>query len=134
MIDLNTKRQELEVLVNKGVITTLQMQRLLEDEVSKAESEAGKDTTSITSGGSGDVMQKIITFGAVLVGLGIILFIGTNWEVIPDAVKTMMLFVVVIASYMLGVFLRDSKNLFRTGEAVMLIGASRPQAVGVKKK
>jgi uncharacterized membrane protein len=123
MIDLNTKRQELEVLVNKGVITTLQMQRLLEDEVSKAESEAGKDTTSITSGGSGDVMQKIITFGAVLVGLGIILFIGTNWEVIPDAVKTMMLFVVVIASYMLGVFLRDSKNLFRTGEAVMLIGA-----------
>jgi uncharacterized membrane protein len=123
MIDLNTKRQELEVLVNKGVITTLQMQRLLEDEVSKAESAASKDTTSVTSGGSGDVMQKIITFGAVLVGLGIILFIGTNWEVIPDAVKTMMLFVVVIASYMLGVFLRDSKNLFRTGEAIMLIGA-----------
>jgi uncharacterized membrane protein len=57
------------------------------------------------------------------VGLGIVLFIGTNWETIPDAVKTTMLFVVVIASYMLGVFLRDGKNLFRTGEAIMLIGA-----------
>jgi uncharacterized membrane protein len=126
---MNTKKQELDILVEKGIITSDEREKLLAGEFAKQVPEQVMTSKSLTNSNSADAVQKIITLGSVLVGIGIILFVSTNWEFIPDALKNIMLILFVVISYGVGWYLRDVKNLFRTGEALMLLGGISSVAV-----
>ena len=65
----------------------------------------------------------LATLGAILVGLGIILFIAGNWERIPQAVRLAMIIVLVPSVYGVGYWLRYVKGYRRVGVAVLLLGA-----------
>ena len=60
----------------------------------------------------------LATLGAILVGLGIILFIAGNWERIPQAVRLAMIIVLVPSVYGVGYWLRYVKGYRRVGVAV----------------
>jgi uncharacterized membrane protein len=69
------------------------------------------------------LVTVLLIMGAVLVGLGIILFVAANWREIPSAVKLAMMFVGVPAIYGIGFFLRYRFDYQRVGAAVILVGA-----------
>jgi uncharacterized membrane protein len=81
------------------------------------------------------LVRTILTIGAVLVGLGIILFIAANWKKIPDAVKICGAMAVTLGALYLGYHFRFIKSaqekyatpaflvsLFGIGGTVSLIG------------
>ncbi len=65
-----------------------------------------------------------VTLGAVLVGLGIILFVGTNWPDMPRLVKVVLIITAVIGSYLGGWFCKfEPGNRPRLGSALLLLGS-----------
>lgn len=60
--------------------------------------------------------------GAVLVGVGILLFVAANWQGIPLIMRFVLLCTTVIACNGIGYFLLYSRGYGRLGEAVFLLG------------
>ena len=50
----------------------------------------------------GRLVSILATLGAVLVGLGVILFFASNWEGIPRPVKLAMILIAIPAAYGIG--------------------------------
>ena len=69
------------------------------------------------------LVTVLLVMGAVLVGLGVILFVAANWQEIPSAVKLAMMFIGIPVIYAIGFILRYRMDHQRVGTAVILVGA-----------
>ena len=64
------------------------------------------------------------TIGAVLLGLGVILFVASNWSAIPNLIKTLLLLGSTFAAYYAGYLLGYQKQNFpRVGASLLFLGA-----------
>ncbi|MBI4197558.1 MAG: DUF2157 domain-containing protein [Chloroflexi bacterium] len=65
----------------------------------------------------------LATLGALLVGLGVILFMASNWEGIPGIGKLALLLLALVATYALGYWLKYRREMPRVGGPVIFLGA-----------
>ncbi len=99
--------------VKEGTITKAQAKKMLAD-VSKGRKEASSNKMIIAAS----------TIGSILLGIGAILFIASNWQKLPDITKTLILVLSTFAAYYLGYLFRYQKqNLPKVGAALMFLGA-----------
>ena len=68
------------------------------------------------------LVTVLVILGAVLLGLGVILFIAANWQGIPAPVKLGMMLVGVPVVYAVGFWLRYRRGYLGVGSAVILVG------------
>ncbi len=71
----------------------------------------------------GRLIVILVTLGAVLAGVGVIIFVSANWQVIPRLVKLLMLLVLVAGAYYAGYWLKYKKDYPRAGGAIIFVGA-----------
>ncbi len=69
------------------------------------------------------LVTVLVILGAVLLGLGVILFFAANWQGIPAPAKLGMMLVGVPAVYAVGFWLRYLRGYPRVGAAIILLGA-----------
>ena len=69
----------------------------------------------------GRLVTILSILGAVLVGLGVILFFASNWQEIPKPVKLAMILIAIPAVYGIGYWLRYWRGYQRVGTAVILL-------------
>ena len=100
----------------RGLITAEQAQAIM-----SGYSSAGRAVASQRA--QARLITILATLGAILVGLGIILFIAGNWDRIPQAVRLAMIVILVPSIYGVGYWLRYVKDYQRVGVAVLLLGA-----------
>lgn len=99
--------------LKEGLINKSQAKRMLLD-VSKGKKEASSNKLIIAAS----------TIGSILLGIGAILFIASNWEKIPSIGKTIILVGSTFAAYYVGYLFRYQKqNLPKVGAALMFLGA-----------
>lgn len=76
-----------------------------------------------SQGAQSRLISILAIFGAVLMGVGVILFFAANWEEIPRALRLAMIMVGIPSTYALAYWLRYVKRYERVGTAVVLLGA-----------
>jgi len=70
----------------------------------------------------GRLIVILVTLGAILAGVGIILFVSANWQEIPRLGKIALLAVLVLAFYFLGYWLKYERDFPRAGTALIFVG------------
>ena len=109
MIDEKQIREWLE----SGTITQEQAQQMIADVDQK-----NKEVRSTK------FIVAISTIGAVLFGLGAILFVASNWQKIPNLMKVLILLGSTLSAYYLGyLFKYDKKNLPKVGASLFFLSA-----------
>ncbi len=68
-------------------------------------------------------MPLITGAGAVLVGLGFILYFAANWGYIADIWKTVLLIAAVLSTGTAGYILSENKNMPKTGAALIILSS-----------
>ena len=71
----------------------------------------------------GRLVVILVTLGAILAGVGIILFVSANWQEIHRPGKIVLLMALVVATYFAGYWLKYERSFPRTGGALILVGA-----------
>jgi len=105
--------KQIKQWLKDGTITSKQAQKMLVDS-SKYKKEQRSNKFIVT----------ISTIGSILVGIGAILFIASNWQVIPDILKVLILIGSTFAAYFIGyLFCYQNKNLPKVGASLMFLGA-----------
>lgn len=108
-------KQEVESWQVEGIIVSGQKERILE-RYKRAEEIEEK-------AGSNKLITTISILGAILVGVGFILFIASNWSEIPRAGKLGIIFGAMLISYIFGFYLRyEKKNYPKIGASLILLG------------
>ena len=106
--------RELSRWQSGGIITAEQRQAILES----------YDASELTAG-SRRAQTRLVTslsaIGAVLVGLGVILFLAANWEGIPREFRLGGILAAILASHGLGYYLRYHRGYRRVGSAMVLL-------------
>lgn len=69
------------------------------------------------------LVTVLLIMGAVLVGLGVILFVAANWQEIPSGVKLAMMFIGIPVIYGAGFLLRYRFDYPRVGTALIFLGS-----------
>lgn len=73
---------------------------------------------------SNKLIVAISTIGAILLGIGAILFIASNWQEIPNIVKVLILVGSTFGAYYLGyLFKYQKQNLPKVGVSLIFLGA-----------
>jgi uncharacterized membrane protein len=73
---------------------------------------------------SNNFIVTISTIGTILLGLGAVLFVASNWKVISDPIKVLILVGSTFTAYSLGyLFQYHKKNLPKVGAALLFLGA-----------
>ena len=67
------------------------------------------------------LVSILAIFGAILVGLGIVLFFAANWDQIPKAARLAMIAFIVPAAYALSYWIRYGRQYRRVGTALLLL-------------
>lgn len=99
--------------LESGTITQEQAEKMLADVNQKSKEER-----------SNKFIVAISTIGAILLGVGAILFVASNWREIPDLIKVLILLGSTFGAYYLGyLFKYDKKNLPKVGSALFFLGA-----------
>jgi len=101
---------ELEAWRQHGTVTAEQAEAILSQYV-------------VVSPLYGRLIVILVTLGAILAGVGIILFVSANWQEIPRVGKIVLLMALVVAVYFLGYWLKYEKDFPRAGGALILVGA-----------
>ncbi len=107
---------EAEDWLKEGIIDPEQKNRILERYrlLQKVEEKAGP----------GKLITTISILGSILVGIGIILFIASNWSAIPRWGKLFLIFISLTGSYGLGFYFRyEKKNYPKVGASLILLGS-----------
>ena len=74
--------------------------------------------------GPGRLIATLSILGSILVGVGFILFIASNWSLIPKWGKLSLVFLSMLASYGTGFYFRyERKSYPRVGASLILLGA-----------
>lgn len=112
---LSLLQRETSTWVERGLVTQEQAAAIL----------AGYEAAPAGPGHwlQGRLITAVAALGAVLVGLGVILFIGANWQAIPKFGKLAVLFVGLVGAYGAGFWTTDRLRMPSVGTAVMLLGA-----------
>lgn len=108
-------KQEAERWQTEGIIASGQKERILARyrQVEEIEAKAG----------SNKLITTFSILGAVLVGVGFILFIASNWSEITRAGKLGIIFGAMLVSYLSGFYLRyESEKYPKIGAALILLG------------
>jgi len=106
-----TSEQLYQNLISQGH-TVSEIQEALEIAKSPAEkAETQKKAVSV-----------VVIIGAVLIGAGIFSFIASNWDYLGKASKIAIILISMLLSYGAGWYLREVKNLRKTGAALILLG------------
>jgi uncharacterized membrane protein len=71
----------------------------------------------------GRLIVVLVTLGAILAGVGIIILVSANWQVIPRPAKLAMLLVLVAGAYFAGYWLKYRRDYARAGSAIIFVGA-----------
>jgi uncharacterized membrane protein len=72
---------------------------------------------------SHNLVSIIATFGAILIGLGILTLVALNWEQIPDLLRVLILFVITFGAYWAGYELRFKRSFPKVGSSLIFLGA-----------
>ncbi len=96
-----------------GLITDEQARAVL-DRYSRAEAGAAARSR---------MAAILATLGVVSVGLGVILFLASNWTAIPKEVKLALMVIAVPGAYGAGYWVRYHRRYFRVGTALILLAA-----------
>jgi uncharacterized membrane protein len=71
----------------------------------------------------GRIVRVVSAVGAVVAGLGVILFVGANWDGMPRPTRVLLLLALVAAAYSAGYVLRELRGTHpHVGEALYLLG------------
>jgi uncharacterized membrane protein len=70
----------------------------------------------------GKLVVIIATLGAILTGVGIILFVSANWQEIPRIGKLVLLIALVLVTYFIGYWLKYERDFPRIGGALIFVG------------
>ena len=70
----------------------------------------------------GWLVTAVSVVGALVLGGGVLLLIGTNWDTLPDALRTGLLLASIFASYGVGYALLYRFDMQRIGSAFFLLG------------
>lgn len=111
--------ENLDELVQKGIINEEQKERILAEESKKSsiKEEERKEATK-------NRVTKIFSIiGASLIGIGVITFIASNWSAISDPIKVLIIILGIILFNALGWYLSQKEHYEKTGKALFLIGA-----------
>lgn len=108
-----THEKQIQEWIESGTITQEQGQKMLADVKQKN-----------TEDRSNKLIVAISTIGAILLGIGAILFVASNWGEIPDLIKVCMLLGSTFGAYYLGyLFKYDKQNLPKVGTSLFFLGA-----------
>lgn len=106
-------KDQIEQWLREGTITAEQAQKMLAD-VSRQREERS----------SSKLIIALSTIGAILLGIGVILFVASNWERIPKTVVILILYGSTTASFYLGYRLRyEKQTLIRVGASLVFLSA-----------
>ena len=99
--------------VDEGLITLPQAEKMLAD-VKRERKEQSSNKFIIA----------VSTFGALLLGIGAILFVASNWNELSSLGKVLILIGSTLGAYYAGFVLKyEKQNLPRVGEALLFLGA-----------
>lgn len=69
------------------------------------------------------IVEVLAIVGAVVAGLGVVLFFAANWDGLPRPTRVLLLLVLVVGAHGGGFFLRDLRGTHpRVGEALLVLG------------
>ncbi|MDP1853319.1 MAG: DUF2157 domain-containing protein [Candidatus Omnitrophota bacterium] len=106
-------KEQIESWLRDGTITQEQAKKMLSDTIQYKEEQI-----------SNKLITTISTIGALLLGIGAILFVASNWVVIPRVIKILLLLGSTFVSHYLGYIFRYQKeNLPKAGAALLFLGA-----------
>jgi uncharacterized membrane protein len=107
--------QEIELWLKEGIILPAQKERILARYrlLKRADEKAGP----------GKLITTISILGSILVGVGVILFIASNWSAIPNWGRLFIVFSSMLSSYGFGFYFRyEAKNYPKVGASLILLG------------
>ncbi len=108
--------RETQQWVAEGIIEPAQRERILLRYSPLREAEE--------KGGPARLITAISVMGSVLVGVGILLFVASNWSLIPKGLKLAIIFCAMLASYGAGYHLRYGRGSYpKVGASLILLGA-----------
>jgi uncharacterized membrane protein len=113
---LRKLEQETELWLKEGIILPEQKERILTRYrlLKKADEKAGP----------GKLVTTLSVLGSILVGVGVILFIASNWSVIPNWGRLFVVFSSMLAGYGMGFYFRyEAKNYPKVGASLILLGS-----------
>jgi uncharacterized membrane protein len=108
--------QEMDLWLKEGIILPDQKEQILARYrlFKKADEKAGP----------GKLITTMSILGSILVGVGVILFIASNWSAIPKWGRLLVVFFSMLASYGSGFYLRyEAKNYPKVGASLILLGS-----------
>jgi uncharacterized membrane protein len=112
-------KKQIAAWVKNKTITAEQAEKMLADIVGKGREDRVNK-----------IVTAILTIGALFFGIGAILFIASNWSLMSNTLKTVILFGSTFGFFYLGFYLKyQSKKMPRVGESLiflssLLIGAT----------
>ena len=113
---LDRIKKDLKVFVQQGIITNGQEDSILQY--------YGVTKDILDKGNSYSRLIIILsTLGAALVGLGVVLLIGANWNSIPHLLKIIMSVLSVILANYIGYWLKYKTMYQRIGSAIFFLAA-----------
>ncbi|MEK7631112.1 MAG: DUF2157 domain-containing protein [Patescibacteria group bacterium] len=112
---MNELSQKVESWVERGVISLRTARRILQAEGINAEE-------ALQARAGNRVVTVIAILGAVLIGLGALLFFASNWQEIPVVGKIAIILASTAFAYGVGYWLKYIKDYAKIGQAVILIG------------
>jgi len=108
--------REIEIWVKEGTLLPEQKERILARYrlIKKADEKAGP----------GKLITTISILGSILVGVGVILFIASNWSAIPKWGRLLIVFSSMLSSYGFGFYFRyEAKTYPKVGASLILLGS-----------
>jgi len=113
---LRNLEKEIDLWLKEGILLPDQKERILAryKEVKAAEEKAGP----------GKLITTLSILGSVLVGIGVILFVASNWSALPNWGRLFIVFSSMIASYGFGFYVRyEARNYPKVGASLILLGS-----------
>ena len=110
---MTTTHIDLDILVSEQLITDDQKQAILNWQKKSTH----REWTS-------RFIQIFATFGAIITGLGVILLIAANWDMISDMTKTILMIWITTFTYTAGYWWTyQNMNYPKTGQALFVLGS-----------
>ena len=108
--------QEIELWLKEGIIVPEQKNRILARYrlLKKADEKAGP----------GKLITTFSILGSILVGVGVILFVASNWSAIPKWGRLSIIFLSMLSSYGFGYYFHyETKSYPKVGASLILLGS-----------
>lgn len=106
-------KEQIDQWLREGTITQKQASKMLADSTEYRKEQS-----------SNKLVVAISTIGSILLGIGAILFVASNWAVMPNIVKILILVGSTFGAYWAGYYFKYQKQNFpRAGASLIFLGA-----------